>query len=59
MALTTIGIAKLKPKKADYRVADGGGLYVLVRPNGSKLWRYDYRLNAHDLFSHSNHPLTT
>jgi hypothetical protein len=24
MALTTIGITNLRPKKADYRVADGG-----------------------------------
>src|SRR6266700_3101578 len=46
MALTTIGITNLRPKKADYRVADGGGLYILVRPNGSKLWRYDYRLDG-------------
>jgi hypothetical protein len=46
MALTTIGITNLRPKKADYRVADGGGLYILVRPNGSKLWRYDYRLEG-------------
>lgn len=45
MALTTIGIINLK-KKADYRVADGGSLYILVRPNGSKLWRYDYRLDG-------------
>jgi Arm DNA-binding domain len=46
MALTTIGITNLRPKKADYRVADGGGLYIRVRPNGSKLWRYDYRLDG-------------
>ena len=46
MALTTIRITNLKPKKADYRVADGGGLYILVRPNESKLWRYDYRLDG-------------
>jgi integrase len=46
MALTTIRITNLKPKKADYRVADGGGLYILVRPNGSKLWRYDDRLDG-------------
>jgi len=26
--------------KADYRIADGGRLYLLVRPNGSKLWRH-------------------
>jgi hypothetical protein len=38
----------LKPKKADYRVTDGGGLYIhiLVSPNRSKLWRYDYRLGG-------------
>ena len=46
MALTPIGITNLKPKRADYRVADGGGLYILVRPNESKLWRYDYRLDG-------------
>jgi hypothetical protein len=45
MSLNVIKVQNLKPKKADYRVADGGGLYILVRPNGSKLWRYDYRLN--------------
>jgi hypothetical protein len=44
MSLNAIKVQNLKPKKADYRVADGGGLYILVRPNGSKLWRYDYRL---------------
>ena len=44
MKLTAITIANLKPRQADYRRADGGGLYILVRPNGSKLWRYDYRL---------------
>jgi integrase len=26
------------------RHADGRGLYLLVMPNGAKLWRYDYRL---------------
>jgi integrase len=45
MSLNTIKVQNLKPKKADYRIADGGGLYLLVRPNGSKLWRYDYRVN--------------
>jgi hypothetical protein len=46
MSLNAIKVENLKPKAADYRVADGGGLYVLVRPNGSKLWRYDYRLGT-------------
>src|SRR5690606_33747954 len=26
------------------RVADGLGLYLLIQPNGSKLWRWNYRL---------------
>jgi hypothetical protein len=33
MALTTVGITNLKPKKADYRVADGGGLYIYSGPS--------------------------
>jgi len=31
--------AKVKP----YRVSDGGGLYIEVRPDGSKYWRQAYR----------------
>lgn len=30
----------------DYKLADGGGLYLLVRPNGSKLWRFKYRFDG-------------
>ena len=48
MSLNATKVDNLRPKKADYRVADGGGLYLLVRPNGSKLWRYDYRLTGPD-----------
>jgi integrase len=44
VSLNAIKVENLKPRKTDYRVADGSGLYVLVRPTGSKLWRYDYRL---------------
>jgi integrase len=46
VSLNAIKVENLKPKKVDYRVADGGGLYVLVRPTGSKLFRYDYRLGG-------------
>lgn len=31
-----------KPKAAPYRVPDGSGLYLLVRPDGKKWWRLDY-----------------
>lgn len=32
-----------KPESASYKLADGGGLYLLVRPNGTRSWRMDYR----------------
>jgi len=49
MALKAVQVENAKPnteENRDYRVADGGGLYLLIRPNGSKLWRYDYRLDG-------------
>uniref|UniRef100_UPI00391F9A9D Arm DNA-binding domain-containing protein n=1 Tax=Sphingomonas sp. BAUL-RG-20F-R05-02 TaxID=2914830 RepID=UPI00391F9A9D len=36
--------ARYATKRAkDYKLTDGQGLYLLVRPNGSKLWRMKYR----------------
>ena len=36
-----IRAAKTKPK--DYKLADGGGMYLLVRQSGAKYWRLKYR----------------
>lgn len=41
--LTNAKVLGLKARKAPYKVADGGGLYVFVQPTGSKLWRLAYR----------------
>ena len=41
--LTMIAIKNATPKKKQYRLADGRGLYLLVKPTGAKCWRYDYR----------------
>lgn len=41
--LTEKAIQALKPRAKVYRVADGGGLCIEVKPSGSKLWRYRYR----------------
>lgn len=30
------------------KLFDGGGLYLLVKPNGSKLWRLKYRANGRE-----------
>ncbi len=43
MPLTDIVLRNAKPRDADYKLADGGGLYLLVRPNGSRLWNQAYR----------------
>ena len=31
-----------KPEAAPYRLPDGDGLYLLIRPDGKKWWRLDY-----------------
>lgn len=36
-------VASAKSRDRDYKLSDGRGLYLLVRPNGSKLWRFNYR----------------
>ena len=38
----------LKPKKSLYRRTAGGGLYIEVTPNGSKLWRHRYRYSGRE-----------
>jgi len=43
MALSDTSIRKAKPTDKDYKLRDGGNLYLLVRKNGGKYWRYDYR----------------
>jgi len=44
MALTDIAIRQAKPAAKQYKIADGGGLYLLVTPAGGKLWRLKYRV---------------
>jgi integrase len=45
IGLTDIQVKNAKPTGKDHKLADGGGLYLLVTPTGGKLWRMDYRLN--------------
>lgn len=46
MALTDTAIRNARPKEKPYKVADSQGLYLLVNPRGSKLWRVKYRMNG-------------
>lgn len=43
MALTDIAIRSAKPADKPIKLTDGGGLYLLLNPNGSRWWRLDYR----------------
>lgn len=43
MQLSDLKCKNLRPKNKAYKKADGRGLFILVKPNGTKLWRYKYR----------------
>lgn len=41
--LTDTAIRKAKPGPKPVKLRDGGGLYILINPDGSRWWRWDYR----------------
>lgn len=43
MALTDRHIRNAKPTAKPYKLSDGGGMYLLVMPDGARYWRLDYR----------------
>lgn len=43
--LTDTAIRNAKAQDKDIRLSDGSGLYLLVKPNGAKWWRFDYSIN--------------
>ena len=46
MALKAIEIKAFSPRDKVYRKSDEKGLYVEIRPNGSKLWFLKYRIDG-------------
>lgn len=40
--LKDVTIRNAKPDDKDRRLNDGEGLYILIKPNGAKWWRFDY-----------------
>ncbi len=46
MALTDIAVRNAKSRERAYKLADGGGLYLLVTPTGGRLWRMKYRADG-------------
>ena len=43
MSLTELQVRNAKPRDAQYKLSDGGGLFLLVHSNGGKYWRLAYR----------------
>lgn len=44
--LTESSVKKAKPTEKQFKLSDGGGLYLLVHSNGSKYWRFDFRFDG-------------
>ncbi len=44
--LSVVQIKAAKPGARAYKLADSGGLYLLIQPNGSRLWRYKFRVGG-------------
>lgn len=60
MKLNDLACKGAKPEEKQYKKFDGGGLYLLVKPNGSKLWQLKYRyLNKEKTLSLGAYPLVS
>lgn len=46
MALTAIQVKSVKTIDKPIKLSDGGGLFLLVQPNGAKYWRLAYRFDG-------------
>ena len=46
MPLTDIAIRNSKPSRKVVKLSDGGGLFLLIQPHGTKLWRLAYRFGG-------------
>jgi integrase len=45
-SLTALAAHNAKPRERPYKLTVGGGLYLEVMPNGSKYWRWKYRIGG-------------
>ncbi|NCC23091.1 MAG: DUF4102 domain-containing protein [Alphaproteobacteria bacterium] len=46
MKLTNLACERAKPSEKPYKMADGHGMFLEIRPNGSKYWRMAYRIHG-------------
>ncbi|EEE35861.1 site-specific recombinase, phage integrase family [Rhodobacteraceae bacterium KLH11] len=58
MPLTDIALKNMQPSGRAYKRSDAHGLYILVKPNGSKHWHLHYRfLGKQKVMSYGPYPL--
>lgn len=43
MKLSAIAVKEAQPTAKAYKLSDGGGLFLLIKPSGTKYWRFKYR----------------
>lgn len=48
MSLTDAEIRQVKPRLKEFKLGDSGGLYLLVRPTGTKTWKLKIRTNGRE-----------
>lgn len=48
MPLSDAAIRNLRPREKPYKVSDFDGLFVLIKPTGSRLWHFKYRLDGRE-----------
>lgn len=57
MSLTDVKIRQAKATDRVLKLTDGNGLHLEVKPNGSKLWRYRYKIaGKENLFAVGEYP---
>jgi len=57
MALTDTACRAAKGRETEYKLSDGGGLYLLVKPSGSRLWNQACRFSGKQKkLSHGAYP---
>jgi integrase len=44
--LTAAWVSRAKPKDKPYKLSDRDGLYLLVEPSGSRVWRMNFRMHG-------------
>ena len=55
--LTDVKIKRAKPLDKLYRLGDGMGLYLVVKPSGKKVWQYRFKLDGRQsTFSIGDYP---